>query len=98
MITNTIIPVTEEHIEKGEKEDPASCPIALAIRDKLGEESYPEVLSHEFIIFLDGSRHDGTIDEEIANKIKEYDTNEEMKPMNIIIEIEDDFMTIKSEE
>lgn len=42
------ISVKQEHIERGEREEPYACPVALAMRESLGKKVYVDRL--EFLI------------------------------------------------
>ena len=86
------ISVTAEHIDKGKRGDPCSCPFALAIKEVVGDaEVYIRIAYNCFATFVDVQINNW--DYRVANRfiardLKQYDNTGKLNPFEIEIPYE----------
>ena len=97
------IPVTEMHIEEGERFDPGACPIALALNDGLGEEEDVAAdMGHITASLHPRNTHaEPTVligDNGIAEFVSAFDAGDVVQPINLRIDTDAKTMAVIEEE
>ena len=80
-----IIEVTEKHIKKGIRKNRQKCPIALAFKDKFGEDCDAQITPIRFGSFINNVHKCGIVSEELTQYILTFDRGKEIKPTAIKI-------------
>jgi hypothetical protein len=95
-----IVEVRDDHISRGEKEDCAYCPVALAINELLDPNYHSEVANRHAVVYSEASAisifhaewlapmyETDEVPEELFNFVEMFDNEIEVKPFSFKISL-----------